>query len=323
MMPDKALVYRVRNWDDLYENNRTRELRRMEWVPVLNRMDTDPYTELVAGHEAGPAHLGVWLAVLMIASRCDPRGTLLRECRSQVRESRMWVRDDRTQVRHENGPEPHTPQSLARMSHLPAGLVEEAILRLLEIGWLEEVELESVVYNTPHPSATIPHEPAEKRGGQRQHPAPSCEKTRSSRACEERNGTERNGTEERRIASVEAAEPTPAAQLPPLKNPQPKKPETETERIEWVRESLVGYVQGSRGEGWPPPDDEICRQVLAVSNGASCALIGQALVELHRKHKQPEISWAWFPEVIGAFLNPPKLKRAGEESSLLREAAQG
>ena len=52
-------VLRVRDWDALYENNRTRGYKRLGWVPIPNRMDGDGYTELV-DHENGAAHLGAW-----------------------------------------------------------------------------------------------------------------------------------------------------------------------------------------------------------------------------------------------------------------------
>ena len=71
-------MIRVVDWSARFENNRTRELKRLDWVPVPNRMDDDGYTELL-DHENGAAHLGVWLAILQIASRCDVRGTLSRQ----------------------------------------------------------------------------------------------------------------------------------------------------------------------------------------------------------------------------------------------------
>jgi hypothetical protein len=32
-------VYRIRNWSELYENNRTRQLVDMQWVPIPNKHD--------------------------------------------------------------------------------------------------------------------------------------------------------------------------------------------------------------------------------------------------------------------------------------------
>ena len=106
-------VLRVRDWNLLFENNRTRSLKHLDWVPMQNRMDCDGYTELV-DHPNGAAHLGAWLATVWIASRCHTRGTLTRD----------------------NG-QPHTAESLARVSRIPVIILEEALPRLLRIGWLE------------------------------------------------------------------------------------------------------------------------------------------------------------------------------------------
>src|SRR5258706_16039030 len=100
---------RIRNWDRTHENHRSRELKRLLWFSVSNDPSADAYVELVS-HPDGAAHLGVWLGLLMVASRARPRGQLVRE----------------------NG-HPHTPDSLARVIRLPESLIEAAITRLLEI----------------------------------------------------------------------------------------------------------------------------------------------------------------------------------------------
>jgi hypothetical protein len=61
-------LLRVRDWNTLYENSRSREIDRLKWFPVPNDLSADSYVELVA-HEDGSAHLGVWIALLMVASR--------------------------------------------------------------------------------------------------------------------------------------------------------------------------------------------------------------------------------------------------------------
>jgi uncharacterized phage protein (TIGR02220 family) len=107
-------LYQIRSWDALYENNRTRELKKLDWVPIPNKHDGDGYTSIMAQKD-GPAILGAFIACIQIASRCDPRGTLLRD-----------------------GGKPHSAASLARMSRMP----ESAIQRALdfcsgdEVNWL-------------------------------------------------------------------------------------------------------------------------------------------------------------------------------------------
>src|SRR4051812_22998280 len=97
-------IYRIRNWGSLYENNRTRELKVMAWVPIPNRQDGDGYTLLVE-RDNGAALFGCWIAVLQVASRCEPRGTLMRDAET-----------------------PHDAASLSRMTRLPKAIIENMLL---------------------------------------------------------------------------------------------------------------------------------------------------------------------------------------------------
>lgn len=153
-------IYRIKGWNDHYENNRTRDLKRMDWVPIPNRMDKASYVRLVS-HTDGAAHLGAWLAIVEIASRCDTRGTLIQDGI------------------------PLTPHDLAAISHLPAAIIEAAMHRLCyEVGWLE-IDPQSIENKDatpiPHLHAGLPHLDA------------------PSRACDERKGMERNGTENEHV----------------------------------------------------------------------------------------------------------------------------
>ena len=126
-------LYKIRNWNSHYENNRTRELKKMAWVPVPNSHDGDGYTELVSRKE-GAAILGAWLVILQVASRCDPRGTLLR-----------------------SGGRPHDSASLARITRLSEPIIAEALRVCVdEIQWIEYEEVKS----TPHEGAAISHDGA-------------------------------------------------------------------------------------------------------------------------------------------------------------------
>src|SRR4051812_4872193 len=107
MNESAARLLRVRDWDANHENNRSRELKRLLWVSVANDLSADSYVELVS-HEDGAAHLGVWIALLMVASRAKARGSL------------VWG----------NG-QPHTPESLARLTRLPQAVVCTALKRLV------------------------------------------------------------------------------------------------------------------------------------------------------------------------------------------------
>ena len=106
-------IMRVRDWDRRYENNRSRELGRTAWFPAPNDLGADWYAELVSD-EQGAALLGAWYAMLMVASRATPRGALVR-----------------------GDGQPHTAESLARVTRLPEQVIKAAIERVLKMGLLE------------------------------------------------------------------------------------------------------------------------------------------------------------------------------------------
>jgi len=168
-------LLRVRDWDELYENNRSRELGRTRWFPAPNDLSADGYTELVA-HPDGAAHFGVWIALLMVASRAKPRGHLVRE-------------DSR----------PHDAKSLSRVTRLPESLVSSAIQRLLEVRLLEtdKDKPRRKSQLTSHPGAEIPQASA---------PAPqesAVEGKGIEHHHQEGNGKEKNGTENARESKIE------------------------------------------------------------------------------------------------------------------------
>jgi hypothetical protein len=133
------VVYHIVGWDELYENNRTRELKHLQWVLVPNRHDGDGYTLLV-DRPNGAAFLGAWLAILQVASKCDPRGTLLRE-----------------------GAVPHDAGSIARITRLPRELLAEAIEVLVnECKWLGCRELKNPAPTCGNPAPTCGKVPLRK-----------------------------------------------------------------------------------------------------------------------------------------------------------------
>lgn len=163
-------LYRVKDWNERYENNRTRDLKNMAWVPVPNSHDGDGYTALVCQPD-GPALFGAWTVILQVASRCgNPalccggRGTLLRD----------------TGI-------PHDASSIARMTRFPKDVIAKAleVLSSAEIQWLtcEEMPTKAQIpqegAGKPHPDAAKPQE-----GAPKPHPTD-----------EEQKGMEQKGTE--------------------------------------------------------------------------------------------------------------------------------
>jgi hypothetical protein len=106
--------YRIRDWNKHFENNRTRILKKLDWVPIPNKMDGDGYTQLFES-EDGPLVFAAWILMVEVASKCEPRGDLLRDQSA------------------------HTAHSLARLTRCSAGCFEKAFDVLCNIGWLELV----------------------------------------------------------------------------------------------------------------------------------------------------------------------------------------
>jgi hypothetical protein len=165
--PLKPPLLRVRNWDALYENSRSREIDHLKWFPVPNDLSADRYVELVA-HEDGPAHLGVWIALLMVASRARPRGTLVRA-----------------------GGLPHTTESLALVTRLPETVIKVAIERLLEIGLL------GIGGDKPRKKSRLGSHPgaAKSQAGAARSREIAIEEKRIEHHHQEEKGTEKKRTE--------------------------------------------------------------------------------------------------------------------------------
>jgi hypothetical protein len=156
--PMPETYYRIVDWDKHFENNRSRQLQKLDWVPVPNRHDGDGYTELL-DHPDGAAHLGAWLAIVQVASKCHPRGTLVRE-----------------------GDRPHNPASISRITRVPAEVIEAAIKRLVDIGWME------VISASTGSKTDDCHDPAPER----HDPAPGCELVTKEGKGREGKGKEQN-----------------------------------------------------------------------------------------------------------------------------------
>ncbi len=135
----------------------------MEWVPVPNKMDGSGYRELI-DHENGAGQLGAWYAILEISSRQKVRGTIPQESAAECGD----IPQDLAA----------TCRCLSRISGLPSKVFTEAIPRLLQIGWIEEIQTVRNLRDSEIP----------------QNPAPSCGKVTIARA--EWNGMEWNGKEQ-------------------------------------------------------------------------------------------------------------------------------
>ena len=68
-------LYRIRRWDDLYETYESKRVARMKWLALPVKLDGYGYRRLMQEKD-GPAMFGTWCAILQLAARCTPRGTL-------------------------------------------------------------------------------------------------------------------------------------------------------------------------------------------------------------------------------------------------------
>jgi hypothetical protein len=133
-------AYRIVDWQSHYENNRTRDMKIMAWVPVPVKHDGYGYCRLVA--ELGAAGLGAWLAILQTAAKSHPRGTLLRDTFT-----------------------PHTATSISITTRIDAKIIQKTLDLCCspDIKWIEVVELQGDIFlpaEIPHLPAEIPHLPA-------------------------------------------------------------------------------------------------------------------------------------------------------------------
>lgn len=155
-------IYRVRDWATLFENSRSRSIDELRWVLVPNKHDSDGYCFVMA-HEQPTVIYTAWILTLQIASRCNPRGTLILADGS-----------------------PHTPDTLAMRTHGKREWFEVALpfLASQRIGWLEIVD----------PTACQP--PVRRVTGDRQPHANRTTLARQpngSHVTIEGNGREENG----------------------------------------------------------------------------------------------------------------------------------
>lgn len=107
----------IPGWDEHFENNRSREYQHLRWVPMPNKHDGEGYAELLLGDEKGLEDFACWILIVQVASKCAPRGELLK-----------------------SSGEPHTTLSLQLKTRAPASAFAHAVPRLLKIGWLKDLD---------------------------------------------------------------------------------------------------------------------------------------------------------------------------------------
>lgn len=124
--------YRIRDWDEHFENCESRRYKNLNWIPFPNRHDGKRFRRIMR-HEKAADIFAAWCLIVQVASRCSPRGWLV------DRDGALSSIDlsDATGL----------PQRCFRLAF--------DILSSPEIAWLERVE-----YNLPQtcgrPAADMP-----------------------------------------------------------------------------------------------------------------------------------------------------------------------
>ncbi len=70
-------AWEIVGWEDRYENSRSRQIAECRWVTLPNRFDGDKISELIG--TCGEVGYGCWCSLIAVASRCKPRGLLIRK----------------------------------------------------------------------------------------------------------------------------------------------------------------------------------------------------------------------------------------------------
>ena len=107
-------TYSIRNWNRHFENNRSRQIEALRWVPIPARHDGEKYMTLM-DHPDAHKIFSAWVLMVQVAAQCDPRGKLLRF----------------------DG-QPHTPASLSVRTRAPAEWFEIALPYLHKtLQWID------------------------------------------------------------------------------------------------------------------------------------------------------------------------------------------
>ncbi|MFT5327491.1 MAG: hypothetical protein ACI8P0_005383 [Planctomycetaceae bacterium] len=111
--------YRIRRWDELFENAQSRKTKTTSWVPVRNKHDGKSFRRVMALPN-GPAIYAAWILTLQVASKCPKRGVLA------------------------DADGPLTAEDLSVKTDCPESLFDEVFAELTseKISWLEAEEVD-------------------------------------------------------------------------------------------------------------------------------------------------------------------------------------
>jgi hypothetical protein len=71
-------LFSINKWGELFENNRSRTVKDLDWVSIPNRHDGENYTKIVSDKDGAEIFSG-WNLIVQVASKCKPRGVLVKD----------------------------------------------------------------------------------------------------------------------------------------------------------------------------------------------------------------------------------------------------
>lgn len=134
-------LYRIKDWESIYENSRSVHIKDCQWLPLPNKQDGLGYNRLIHGHGNGVAHYGVFIAMLCLCSRQTPPRF-------------GWLTDNG----QEDG-EPLTAHDVSLQTRIPAEIIVESLPRLAnEAKWIEIYRRDGngVATTLPYQSLSLP-----------------------------------------------------------------------------------------------------------------------------------------------------------------------
>lgn len=70
-------LYRIKDWELHFENNRSKTVGSLRWVPIPNKHDGENFVTIIKSKH-GAEIFAAWVLIIQVASKCQPRGTLMR-----------------------------------------------------------------------------------------------------------------------------------------------------------------------------------------------------------------------------------------------------
>lgn len=137
-----TILYQIRNWDENFENNKSRERTRLSWCAVPNKQDGLGYGRLIT-MEDGPALYGAFIATVLVASKQQkPRNGYLTDT------GRALGR-------------PYTANDLSIKTRIPADLIQKMldVVSSNEIGWVVKlIDFKEINGECQHGAREVPDE---------------------------------------------------------------------------------------------------------------------------------------------------------------------